>query len=209
MRFPLNKEIQKWYKFGDWTFYNKKHRGTDYKALIGHKLYAPTDGYITTFSDHGGGNWINFKDDRGYIWQFAHLDRYVKFGQVKEGEHIAYTGNTGAWTTGAHLHIQIKNRLKIFIDPEIYIKQRKERYMEELKRLETKIDRVSKDRHKEVLDLWKAMKDRMDTETNLLKAIEKNKCKCTGKTVKALKTPENEPQSLFTVIREFLQSYKK
>ncbi len=82
--------------------------GADYVAATGTKLYAPCDGVITRqYYGRDGGNWLWF-DAQGYSLQFAHLSEYrANLGAVKEGELIALTGNTGAVTSGPHLHVQI------------------------------------------------------------------------------------------------------
>jgi murein DD-endopeptidase MepM/ murein hydrolase activator NlpD len=57
-----------------------------------------------------------------------HLREKPSLGKFKQGQVIAFTGNTGALTTGAHLHIDVsKNKLELnnfsnFIDPESYFK---------------------------------------------------------------------------------------
>lgn len=95
--------------------------GADYRANQD-VLHAPTDGEVTTFYDRGGGNWIRLFGEDGYVYEFAHLDRYeVKQGHVKAQDRIAVTGNTGRITTGPHLHVQIKlkSRYGRRLDPEV------------------------------------------------------------------------------------------
>lgn len=83
-------------------------------------LYAPFDGTIETYFGQQGGNWSRLIRSNGDKIEHAHLSKYlVKWGQVKEGQHIAYTGNTGQITTGPHLHIQIF-RNNVRLDPELY-----------------------------------------------------------------------------------------
>ena len=91
--------------------------GADYRA--DHiELYAPFDGVGTwTWGDEGGW-WYKLTRENGDRIEMAHNSKLVKKGQVKEGELIAITGNTGKITTGAHLHIQILKPLRI--DPETY-----------------------------------------------------------------------------------------
>lgn len=95
--------------------------GADYRAGVGTPLYAPANGVVQrTYYGHDGGNWLWLTVGDTSI-QFAHLSQYkVKQGQsVREGDLLALTGNSGAITTGPHLHIQcIRNGKRI--DPEQY-----------------------------------------------------------------------------------------
>jgi len=90
------------------------HNGADYLCPIGTPIYAEIDGSVTFYPDQDkGGNVIKlvgepFKIDdqtvRIYIL-LAHLSEFiVKSGKVRKGDKIALSGNTGKWTTGAHLH---------------------------------------------------------------------------------------------------------
>ena len=94
--------------------------GADYVASTGTPLYAPFDGEITTYWGSQGGNWSRLTRINGDRIEMAHLDRYVvRSGKVRSGDLIAYTGNTGAITTGPHKHIQIIRDGKR-LDPERY-----------------------------------------------------------------------------------------
>lgn len=119
MRFPLNSKTIGGYRFQEWTFYNTKHTGTDWVAN-GWILYAPTNGRIVaTPWDYGGGQWVNFQGDDGALHLFAHLSKAFPIGRYEEGQQIGVTGNTGAYTTGAHLHEQIYINGGL-VDPEKY-----------------------------------------------------------------------------------------
>lgn len=80
----------------------------DYEAVFV-DLYSPVDGSIFLFDEPQGGHWIRVTDATGRKWEMAHLsERYVKTGEnVKRGQKIGKTGNTGTVTTGPHLHLQI------------------------------------------------------------------------------------------------------
>jgi murein DD-endopeptidase MepM/ murein hydrolase activator NlpD len=107
--------------YGDSTPYQGFHYGMDIGVAYV-PLYAPVSGTIeATPYDTNGGQWINFRDDNGYLWLFAHLSKVTASGRVGEGTQIGVTGNTGSWTTGPHLHFAIKNPQGQFIDPEPYM----------------------------------------------------------------------------------------
>ena len=92
----------------------------DYVAITGTPLYAPFDGVIETYWGNQGGNWTRLIRSNGDRIEMAHLERYViKSGNVRSGDLIAYTGNTGAITTGSHKHIQVIRDGKR-IDPNAY-----------------------------------------------------------------------------------------
>lgn len=79
-------------------------------------LYAPFNGKIETYWEKTGGNWTRLIGDNGDKIEMAHLSHYlVKSGKVSEGQLIAITGNSGSITTRPHKHIQIINKIAIFL----------------------------------------------------------------------------------------------
>lgn len=73
-------------------------------------IHSPTDGKVAKqYFGSDGGNWLWIEDKHGNMWEFAHLSAYkCKVGDsVKKGQIVAISGNTGAITTGPHLHVQI------------------------------------------------------------------------------------------------------
>jgi len=94
--------------------------GLDVVAKVGTPLYAPFDGTLETYFGQQGGNWARIVRSNGDQIEMAHLAGYeLRAGQVKAGTIIASTGNTGAITTGPHLHIQIIRDGKR-LDPDSY-----------------------------------------------------------------------------------------
>lgn len=123
--FPLSEKNVIGYAFGETTFYNSFHIGTDYEAYYV-DLFAPFDGFVTTSIGNRGGKTIVFKPDHDDVLiRFLHLDKFIKVGRVKSGDLIATTGNTGV-STNPHVHIDIsKHKLDLnnpnnFINPETY-----------------------------------------------------------------------------------------
>lgn len=117
--FPLKQRKVKGYSFGQKTFYGTKHTGTDYLA-VNVNYYAPFDGYASAGKGYEGGTWWQLTRSDGTKFIARHLSKLVKTGQVKEGDLVAVTGNSGAFTTNAHLHqeVYIKGKLT---DPEKFL----------------------------------------------------------------------------------------
>lgn len=88
--------------------YNKLHKGIDFAAPTGTPFFAAGDGTITIRRRWGSwGNYIRIKHNKDYSTEYAHSSRFrrgYKVGsRVKQGDVIAYVGNTGR-STGPHLH---------------------------------------------------------------------------------------------------------
>jgi hypothetical protein len=114
--FPLNKRKVQGYSFGQKTFYGTKHTGTDYLASYVN-YYAPFDGYASAGSGPEGGTWWQLTRPDGTKFIARHLSKLIKVGKVREGELVAVTGNSGAYTTNPHLHQEVYIKGKIS-DPE-------------------------------------------------------------------------------------------
>ncbi|QIH78316.1 LysM peptidoglycan-binding domain-containing protein [Macrococcoides canis] len=90
------------------SFNGGRHYGIDLGIPSGTTIHAPTSGTVEQQSNYGGG--IVARLLSGKIAQyFLHLSKVLKTGQVKQGDAIAKSGNSGAWTTGAHLHYQVES----------------------------------------------------------------------------------------------------
>ena len=94
------------------------HNGVDFAAPYGSKVYAPADGIIVTGNSEAGGLQLFIVHRDGYVSGFAHLSKLIagKGDTVKQGQLIALTGNSGAHTTGAHLHYTLKKNNQ-YINP--------------------------------------------------------------------------------------------
>ena len=89
----------------------KFHNGVDLPVPSGTRLNAMANGVVTDCGyDYGGGNYVRIKYDNGYETFYCHLQSStVSVGQrVECGQQVAYSDNTGQWTTGAHLHMEVK-----------------------------------------------------------------------------------------------------
>lgn len=128
MAYPLKNwtSVKHGYTFGVPTFYSSKHIGTDKLVPVGTPVYAPFKGTSRSGQGSESGNKIELEctvSGQKYIIRFFHLSKFVKTGNVNEGDVIAYSGNTGL-STGPHLHVDIsKNSVQLnnfgnFVDPD-------------------------------------------------------------------------------------------
>lgn len=107
-------------------FNGGKHFGIDYATPSGTTLKATNDGKVSKLHDHGGGTVAKLLSGK-FTQFFMHLSNVLKTGKVKQGEGFAKTGNSGAWTTGPHLHYQVERGNSPFVtnkntmDPEKYL----------------------------------------------------------------------------------------
>ncbi|MEM6347743.1 MAG: peptidoglycan DD-metalloendopeptidase family protein [Bacteroidota bacterium] len=96
-----------------------KHTGTDFHAPIGTPIKAAGSGTIlkTGNMPKGYGIWVSLDHGNGYVTRYAQLSKVaVQAGQaVKQGDIIAYSGNSGL-STAPHLHYEVKLNGK-HIDP--------------------------------------------------------------------------------------------
>jgi GH25 family lysozyme M1 (1,4-beta-N-acetylmuramidase) len=131
MIYPLTNwtTARRGYTFGQKTWYNTRHIGLDVIVPKGTSVYAWRDIEIT-FAQYGyQGGYQCWVKDKGKLVRLLHLQKLPLKGKFKQGQAIAYTGNTGAFTTGAHVHIDCSRNGKLelynfsnFIDPEIYFR---------------------------------------------------------------------------------------
>ncbi len=104
------------------TRWGRMHYGLDLAVPIGTPVRAAADGRITWSGGRGTyGNLVIIDHGMGVETRYAHNSRLaVKAGdQVKRGQIIAYSGNTGR-STGPHIHFEIRRRGKA-VDPEKYL----------------------------------------------------------------------------------------
>lgn len=103
--------------------YSSSHRAVDIAVPAGTEVRCPWDGEVTKvwYDDtYGGGHSMLVKHSNGYTTGYAHLSGY-HFGsgdQVKAGQYLALSGNSGTHTTGPHLHFTLRNAQGVKIDPQ-------------------------------------------------------------------------------------------
>jgi murein DD-endopeptidase MepM/ murein hydrolase activator NlpD len=103
----------------------KFHNGIDINNPYNDDVIAPKDGIVTNLGfDIHGGNFVeitpfNNPDQRLIVYHLGKI--FAKEGQkVKIGERIGLAGNTGNWTSGKHVHFEIKekiNNLWYYVNP--------------------------------------------------------------------------------------------
>lgn len=88
----------------------KLHTGIDLRASKGTNIYAAKAGTVVT-SEYSSswGHYVILSHGGGYTSLYAHMTkRNVKVGAtVKQGQIIGTVGSTG-WSTGAHLHFELR-----------------------------------------------------------------------------------------------------
>lgn len=100
------------------------HSGVDIPICTGSRVNALANGTVIAVGyENGGGNYVKVRYDNGLESFACHLkNATVKVGQrVEAGQQVAVSDNTGAYTTGAHLHLAIKKNGE-YINPRSVIK---------------------------------------------------------------------------------------
>ncbi len=98
----------------------RPHNGVDYGAPIGTPVRSVANG-IVTFARYagGGGRVVKVRHNSTYQTAYKHLSRYgkgIRKGKkVRQGQIIAYVGNTGL-STGPHLHYEFYYNGR-YVDP--------------------------------------------------------------------------------------------
>lgn len=101
-------------------FGHSYHYGIDFGVGTGTPLKALGPGrVVSTGYDYGGGKTIVIKYDNGYSSVYCHCrDASVSPGtRVSAGQVVGHSNNTGAWTTGPHLHFAMKNASGNYVNP--------------------------------------------------------------------------------------------
>ena len=87
------------------------HNGVDLPVPSGTRVNAMANGVVVAAGfEQYGGNYVRIKYDNGYETFYCHLkSSNVKAGQrVECGQQVALSDNTGLYTTGAHLHMEVR-----------------------------------------------------------------------------------------------------
>ena len=91
----------------------KFHQGIDYGCPEGTPILASADGTVTTTAEavSGYGKYviIAHKDGTGTVYAHLSASKVSQWQQVKQGDVIGYSGNTGN-STGPHLHFEWRRK---------------------------------------------------------------------------------------------------
>ncbi len=100
--------------FNDARSAGRTHNAIDIMAARGMPVLAAADGEVVRFfnSEAGGITLYQLNQERNVVFYYAHLERYadgLSVGhQAKQGEVIAYVGDTGnAGAGNYHLHFAV------------------------------------------------------------------------------------------------------
>jgi murein DD-endopeptidase MepM/ murein hydrolase activator NlpD len=105
--------------FPEWEYYPKTgtHIGADFGVPVGTPVIAPKKGEMFTaeFNKYKGNVGVYVFKYQGVTWglELCHLREIPTKGVYKEGDVIAYSGNTGLATTGAHIHAVLHRGAKV------------------------------------------------------------------------------------------------
>ncbi len=91
--------------------FTRMHKGTDFATPVGTPVYASGDGKIVFMGVHGGhGNYIAIQHTPSLTTAYAHLSKFgdglAVGSQVRQGQQIALSGNTGL-SSGPHVHYEV------------------------------------------------------------------------------------------------------
>ncbi|WP_405795548.1 peptidoglycan DD-metalloendopeptidase family protein [Streptomyces sp. NBC_01506] len=93
------------------------HTGIDFPVSYGTPVMAATDGTVRTQWNGSYGNMAIVTAADGTETWYCHLSSTkIRSGQVKAGDEIAYSGNSGN-STGPHLHFEVRPGGGAAIDP--------------------------------------------------------------------------------------------
>lgn len=120
--FPLKRGYVITGHFGERRSY-ERHPGVDLAVPTGTPIYAAQGGKVITAGWYGGyGNAVVIYHGNGLTSVYGHNSSVkVSPGQVvKKGQLISLAGSTG-WSTGPHLHFEVRNSAGSPISPAPYI----------------------------------------------------------------------------------------
>jgi len=141
MIFPIInwQTLRRGYEFGEKTFYSAFHLGIDIIVPTGTPIKAWKNlEIIKALNGVDGGNQAHIKvDGDKRLFRIMHLNALPKVGRYKEGDVIAYSGNTGKYSTAPHTHFDVSTNGVLdltntsnFEDPEAYFNKLAEETME-------------------------------------------------------------------------------
>ena len=119
---PTEGTLTSYYGYRNISVGSSYHQGVDIAASTGTEIYAADGGVVIFSGTYGGyGYFIKIQHDNGDVTYYAHCSKLLKKSgeAVKQGELIAYMGNTGV-STGSHLHFELRIGGESSVDPLEY-----------------------------------------------------------------------------------------
>jgi len=111
----------KWYKIH--KAIDIRTRCPEYPSGIGAPIYAVCSGiHIASGYGYYGGYYYRLAHPSGIEFTYRHLNQINwQPGWTKRniGDIIGWSGNTGKWSTGPHLHLEVRKN-GVLVDPEPY-----------------------------------------------------------------------------------------
>ena len=91
----------------------RPHWGVDYRAKVGTPVRVTANGVVTFAGwSNGGGKMVKVRHPNGYMTGYLHLSRFapgIRPGaRVRQGDVVAYSGNTGL-ATAPHLDYRVQH----------------------------------------------------------------------------------------------------
>ena len=91
--------------------FNRMHKGVDFGAPSGTRVYASGDGVVERATRMGGyGRYVRIRHNSAYKTAYAHLSAFARGlhpgMRVSQGDVIGYVGSSGM-STGPHLHYEV------------------------------------------------------------------------------------------------------
>ena len=83
-----------------------EHPALDIACAVGTPVRAAHDGVASVVRSHTHGNTVVLVGKNGLETSYSHLHSTEAPGTYQRGDVIGLCGNTGAWTTGPHLHFE-------------------------------------------------------------------------------------------------------
>ena len=102
----------------------RMHNGIDIGVGTGTNLKALGNGTVSSVSwNEGGGKTIKVTYDNGMTSTYMHCQDAVlsEGAAVTAGQTVGHTNNTGTWTTGPHLHFELRDASGNAVNPQDYI----------------------------------------------------------------------------------------
>ncbi len=108
--------------------WGRMHKGIDIAAPTGTPIHAAADGVVVSagWNRGGYGKLVDIRHPDGTLTRYAHNSKIMvrKGQQVQQGQRISLMGSTG-FSTGPHLHFEIRKGGKKAVNPIAFLPPRK------------------------------------------------------------------------------------